>query len=568
MRISTGRRTAGGGRPGRVVTVLFGLVFIAAGTFFLLVTSALARKILAERRWPAVPATILESSWDAGGGEEHPYRLLVRYRYRVHGVEYVGTTYTVGYSGSEDFRPVQLALLAYPPGASVECRVDPANPGHAVLRPRSPWAALLVLFPIPFIAIGLLVLAAGLRRRGPPEALGGRATAAPRRGRRARRLLGVVFTLVGLGTLLAMWPWMSGPLRARGWARVPARVVSSQVRRHEGSGNNGSTTWKLDILYRYRFRGRTYLSNRYGFVGGSSSGYWGKRDIARSLPPGTRVTAWVDPSDPTRAVLRPGYTAKHLVVLVPLLFLGLGLLLLRGGGESSRHRERPDLSELPEVLGVPAATASSEPFLVLKPGRGRLTRLGFFLFLALFWNGIVSVFLVDVIQGFRHGHPSWFSTLFLVPFVLAGLVFVGLVVHGTLGLANPRTTLTLFPGELRLGETVRVSWRTDGRVNRLTHFTIRLTGSEKATYRRGTDTHTATSTFRTIAIAEPADVSRARMGEAELVIPEDTMHTFRGNSNRIVWELEVEGRIPRWPDVDDSWEVEILPLRAKGGRDG
>ena len=55
-----------------------------------------------------------------------------------------------------------------------------------------------------------------------------------------------------------------------------------------------------------------------------------------------------------------------------------------------------------------------------------------------------------------------------------------------------------------------------------------------------------------------------RAGEAAVEIPEDTMHTFRGQSNQILWHLTVKGDIPRWPDVDDEWEIEVLPLPVEG----
>ncbi len=546
--------------------VLFGLVFVLVGAGISVITVREARSALAERGWPTAPATILESSWDDRGGEEHPYRFLVRYRYTYRGRSHQSTVYRHGWAGDDDFEPVQRLLLRYPRGARVTCRVNPRRPSDAVLEPRP--VAILLLAPLALlgVAVGATVAVASLRAARPVP-LGERVTVG--RGGRGRGLaagIGAVFLLAGLGTGAAMWPWLTGPIRARSWVPVRATVVSSTVRRHRSTGTRGgsSVTYRVDILYRYGWRGRTYLSNRYGFIGGSSSGYYGKRDIVRRYPPGTKVIAWVDPHDPARSVLVRGYTLRHLVLLFPLAFIVLGGYLVRRAlAASGAAAAVPGAGGAAAAPGLPEAPPPA-PLRTLEPGRGRLGRAAGMLALALLWNGILSVFLWQVVEGFRHGHPPWFLTVFLLPFVLAGLVLLGAFVHAVLALANPRTTITLLTPTPRLGETVRIAWRTSGRVSRLRRLRIRLVGQERATYRRGTTTHTDTSAFRTLELADLRTTSRMRSGEAEVTIPEDTMHTFRGQSNQIVWRLTVSGEIPRWPDVDDSWEVDVLPLPVEG----
>ena len=48
--------------------------------------------------------------------------------------------------------------------------------------------------------------------------------------------------------------------------------------------------------------------------------------------------------------------------------------------------------------------------------------------ICLFWNGIVSVFVVKIIMDWRGGNGNWFETLFLTPFVLIGLVILAILV--------------------------------------------------------------------------------------------------------------------------------------------
>jgi hypothetical protein len=64
---------------------------------------------------------------------------------------------------------------------------------------------------------------------------------------------------------------------------------------------------------------------------------------------------------------------------------------------------------------------------------------------ALFWNGIVSVFLWQVVASWRQGQPNGCLTAFLIPFVLVGLGLIYAVGRQFLVLFNPRPHITLTP---------------------------------------------------------------------------------------------------------------------------
>jgi hypothetical protein len=48
-------------------------------------------------------------------------------------------------------------------------------------------------------------------------------------------------------------------------------------------------------------------------------------------------------------------------------------------------------------------------------------------------------------------------------------------------------------------------------------------------------------------------------GQAQLLIPKDSMHTFTAAHNEIIWSLKVHGDVPRFPDVSDEFPIAILP---------
>ncbi len=38
------------------------------------------------------------------------------------------------------------------------------------------------------------------------------------------------------------------------------------------------------------------------------------------------------------------------------------------------------------------------------------------------------------------------------------------------------------------------------------------------------------------------------------------MHSFASDHNAVVWAIHVHGEIPRWPDVNETFEIEVRPL--------
>jgi len=50
-----------------------------------------------------------------------------------------------------------------------------------------------------------------------------------------------------------------------------------------------------------------------------------------------------------------------------------------------------------------------------------------------------------------------------------------------------------------------------------------------------------------------------RAGHRQIQIPADFMHSFDAPHNKILWSLHLKGEIPRWPDLDEEYPLEILP---------
>ena len=126
------------------------------------------------------------------------------------------------------------------------------------------------------------------------------------RGQHLALLLFGAFFLLGCGLVYGLvWIPVRGILDARQWPAVPCIVLSSEVESHNTSD---STTYKVNIRYRYEFNGRPFENDRYDFMIGWTSGRDGKQAIVDRLSPGTRTVCYVNPADSTEAVLERGFT--------------------------------------------------------------------------------------------------------------------------------------------------------------------------------------------------------------------------------------------------------------------
>jgi hypothetical protein len=128
---------------------------------------------------------------------------------------------------------------------------------------------------------------------------------------------------------------------------------------------------------------------------------------------------------------------------------------------------------------------------------------------------------------------------------------------------NPRATITVSASSAALGEMVELEWEMSGNVDRIRVFTVLFEGREEATYRRGTTTSTDKSVFETIELAKITEPRDMRRGKVKVMIPMDTMHTFKAGNNKVLWHFQVKGDIPRWPDVDESFQFEVLPFSVR-----
>ena len=58
---------------------------------------------------------------------------------------------------------------------------------------------------------------------------------------------------------------------------------------------------------------------------------------------------------------------------------------------------------------------------------------------------------------------------------------------------------------------------------------------------------------------EAAGPHRSLRGTKPVTLPTNTMPSWKARHNRIKWSLAVHGEIPLWPDIEDRYDLEVLP---------
>ena len=383
-------------------------------------------------------------------------------------------------------------------------------------------------------------------------------------------MFAIVFLVVGLGagyflTFQPLW----GMLRSRNWVETPCRIVSSELK-------HGDDSSIVAIVYAYSVAQKDYQSDRYCFMVMSSNtaGVWKNRVIA-DHPQGKQTKCFVNPTNPSDAVIERGWVPEMWWGLFPIPFLLVGIIaflaaigMFRSTNPNATEKQsewRPSAindSSKQETGDFNDSIVKSGPVTLAPESSPIQMLIGSFVF-AVFWNGIVYViFWNDVQRLGRGGFGAFngFQTLFMIPFVLAGFGLILFVFYNLLALLNPRPTLVVNSANIPLGEELTVNWSFSGRPGSIRNFKISLKGIEKATYQRGTKTTTDKATFAHIEVVETTEMFDMEAGSAKITIPADSMHSFDASNNKIVWTLEVRGEIPWWPDVSASFPITVLPM--------
>ena len=553
------------GVPNKIGASLFLLVFALSGMFFMGIMAYSLYQGAAAGSWVETPCRITtgEIVYPQRSGSKYSYK--VAYSYVYSGRNYSATRLSFNTQGSE-YKNVLKLSQDYAPGMDVKCYVNPSNPSDAVLVRKVDFKLLPFMFiPLIFVAIGFGGIYLTWRKKKQAEAAVDSAVAAPlppsplksaRAGRYGLCVFFGIFLLVGVfaGYFMFLKPvfkiWLSSS-----WPQVPCVIESSRMT--ESSDSDG-TTYGVEVIYRYQYQGTAYVGDKYDFISGTSSGHEAKARIVRNYSPGQKTFCYVNPVNPDDAVLSRTFRSDLWFGLIPGAFALVGFIGITGALRYGRKRkvhvyEQPSRSGLNYAGGFDGVGEN-----VLKPVTTPLKSLFGTIFVAVFWNGIVSIFVYqDLIKG-TNSLMKFGVSLFMIPFILIGLLLIGLVLHTLLQLFNPRPVVKLDPVSPALGGRVSLSWEIPG-YRSLTRLEIKLEGSEEVKFKSGDSGGTAKKLFEQISIVDTEDTREIAAGNATFTIPAESMHSFDADSNKIIWRLKLKGRKKLLPALSYEYAVNVMP---------
>jgi len=195
----------------------------------------------------------------------------------------------------------------------------------------------------------------------------------------------------------------------------------------------------------------------------------------------------------------------------------------------------------------------NKPYIVKPTFNQLMTAIALFVF-AVFWLGITITIGYANFETF-----SFFSGLFFSLFILAGVGILSGAVYAFLGSLNPKPTVVCSQSQIYPGSEFEISWTFAGKIGRIRSIKLSLTGNEIVTYRAGTDTRTETKAFFEQTLFESTDLTTFAEGFAVTKVPVNSMHTFQSSNNRVQWLVKLEGDIPFWPNLAETFEIKVYP---------
>lgn len=261
--------------------------------------------------------------------------------------------------------------------------------------------------------------------------------------------------------------------RARDWEPAEAVVQKAWLESDEGGECD---SYQVAAEFTYTYHGRRHQGTRHSFVHNSTNmGVNGMRDTVRQLPRGKRVTCWVNPANPTEAVLDRSLPVEAVVgVFFSLPFLAVGgvglgipaLPWLRRRLQRQRLEQLLPLVHsgrlphwLPDLFQEHDATKEDRAALVIAQDE-RVTAVLALLFFNLFWNGIVAVFVCVAVISFASGETAVavLLSLFLTPFIVIGGTMLWKCFKQGRLFSRPRWVAAVRPVPDFSGGEVEFSW--------------------------------------------------------------------------------------------------------------
>lgn len=377
-------------------------------------------------------------------------------------------------------------------------------------------------------------------------------------------LFALPFAAVGVGALV----WSGWTLlewrEAAGWAPVPSEIAAVELEQHTDS--EGDTTYETTATYRYEYEGTSYTGTRVAIdTGADNIGGFQHRlynDLRAAREKRAPVTAYVDPGDPTKAVLnrelRPGLFALKGIFAIVFGGVGFGLLFgaryaaknmaaeekLRGRFPDEPWRWKPEWAN-----GRIAGSARTAAYIAIV--------------FAVLWN-LISLPAALLVPGEIGDGNNAAAVALLFPLIGVGLA--AWAIRGWLQLKRfkiPTFVLQRLP--VALGGRLKGTIRVDAEVPVTADFELELECVETVTRGSGKNRRTEEKLLWQKQWRVPrhqCQIGSFTTIPVDVAVPtEQPATTMEDGDGKVTWRLEVAGQCPG-PDFWSRFELPVFDTGA------
>ncbi|MFK5923846.1 MAG: DUF3592 domain-containing protein [Verrucomicrobiota bacterium] len=151
--------------------------------------------------------------------------------------------------------------------------------------------------------------------------------------------LGLSLCLMGLAGGTYLWLSFQKARKTDQWVEQGATVIVSMIDNSARTQHN-DVKYLLEVHYRYHFEGEKYLSSRVKILPVASRDKKKIRKWQQRYPVGKQVTCYIDPKNPSRAVLIKPTKAAIYSIWFPSLLIVFGLKMIWGIFSTKAEEQR------------------------------------------------------------------------------------------------------------------------------------------------------------------------------------------------------------------------------------
>jgi hypothetical protein len=371
----------------------------------------------------------------------------------------------------------------------------------------------------------------------------------------------ILFGCIGLfmGTFLLGFCLVEPLLRwsqSRHWLPARATVTRCEVSSH--STQHGPA-YSLDLIYEYEFGGRRYRSDRRCFGNAIDEPVADISAWAIAYPPGSSIVCYVDPNNPTEAVLERTPKVGWVPLALGGLMLGFGVFMLTRLGRTLWMRRNLVGSRLTEYcLGT--TQTDTRVLRIINPlliafacGLGALPLIP-----AAAWS------LYKGIRALLQGQGDIINLLYGAAAGVGAVCLLQQCIKFILRSRRPVPLLRLTPGTPAVGDRFQVEWEFPS-AKSVSALSLWLEGAEEAKVRlvmpgfhgAVSEEKTQHSIFSTLPLIETH--SPQPFGNASARLSTAVMHSFRGAKCAVTWQIKLKLSYNGKKDLDCTFPITVRP---------